>query len=84
MQQFLDLWVCGSVYQPFFMSPHGHKMIVADADILTQSFSKSGYGEARVAKNNPSGILSALIREDKKSYHRASPADILVHFIRQS
>lgn len=46
-----------------FRSVHGHKMNVADPDILTQSFSKSGYGAVRVTKTNPLCMLSALIRE---------------------
>lgn len=49
-----------------FRSVHGHKMNVADPDILTQSFSKSGYGAVRVTKTNPLCMLSALIREGEK------------------
>lgn len=48
------LWVCGSTSQLLFRSAHGHNMIVADPDILTQSFLKSGYGVARVAKKQSS------------------------------
>lgn len=48
------LWVCASMSQLLLRSAHGHKMIVADPDILTQSFLKSGYGAARVAKKQSS------------------------------
>lgn len=65
-----------------FRSVHGHKMNVADPDILTQSFSKSGYGAVRVTKTNPLCMLSALIREGGKS--KSPLADFPVYFIWQS
>lgn len=67
----MGLWVYVSAI--FYVSPH-HKMIVADADILTQSFSKSGYRAGRVTENNPSGMLSTMIIEDKKIFPEIIPS----------
>lgn len=77
MQQFRGLWAPGSVSQLFFRPLHGQKMTVAGPGILTQSFSKSGYGATRVSQDNSSCMLSASIRE-RKSFHRVLPADFPV------
>ena len=78
MQQFCGLWAPGSASQLFFRSSlHGQKMTVAGPGILTQSFSKSGYGAARVSRDNSSCMLSASTRE-RKSFHRVPLADFPV------